>query len=116
MSIDISIIMPSDSNRDELELTLTVFNSQTYPSDRYEFIVDRLTKRRQIQVDFYEPINIDLIREKLKIAQLELRKINDYTLTISFDKSEVSEIDIIQKILDYFHPHAMKIEAQHLKP
>jgi len=31
MSIDVSIITPTHNNKDELELTLTVFNGQTYP-------------------------------------------------------------------------------------
>ena len=46
MSIDVSIITPTHNNRDELELTLTAFNSQAYLFDRCELIIDRLTRKR----------------------------------------------------------------------
>ena len=57
MSIDVNIITPTHNNRDELELTLTVFNSQTYPSDRYELIINRLTRKRSFG-DRYHSKNI----------------------------------------------------------
>ena len=71
---------------------------------------DELAKKRKIQVDLYERIDIDGIRNQLKIAKLEFTKRNDYSLTISFDKDEISAIDIIQKILDHLHPRDIKIE------
>lgn len=39
MSIGVSVIIPSYNDRNALELTLTAFNYQTYPFDRYEIIV-----------------------------------------------------------------------------
>ena len=71
---------------------------------------DELAKKRKIQVDLYERIDIDNIRDQLKIAKLELTRRNNYALTISFDKNEISAIDIIQKILDRLHPRDIKIE------
>ncbi|MDE0686447.1 MAG: ATP-binding cassette domain-containing protein [Candidatus Poribacteria bacterium] len=71
---------------------------------------NELARKRKIQIDLYEHIDIDVIREKLNIAQLEFTKRNDYSLTISFDKNEISAINIIQTILDHFHPRDMKIE------
>ena len=39
MSIEVSVVIPTYNDRAALELTLTAFNCQTYPSDRYEVIV-----------------------------------------------------------------------------
>ena len=39
MSIDVSVIVPTYNSRDALELTLTAFNYQTYPFNKYELIV-----------------------------------------------------------------------------
>lgn len=71
---------------------------------------DELGRRRKIQIDFYERIDIDVIREKLKATRLEFTKLNDYSLTISFDKNEVSAIEVIQKILNHFHLRDMTLE------
>ena len=71
---------------------------------------DELARERKIQVDLYERVDIDGIREQLKIAKLEFTRRNDYSLNISFDKDEISAIDIIQKILDHLHPRDIKIE------
>ncbi|MCY4571086.1 MAG: ATP-binding cassette domain-containing protein [Candidatus Poribacteria bacterium] len=71
---------------------------------------DELARERKIQVDLYERVDIDGIRDQLKIAKLEFTRRNDYSLTISFDKNEISAIDIIQKILDHLHPRDIKIE------
>ena len=71
---------------------------------------EKLARKRKIQVDLYARVDIDDIRDQLKIAHLEFTRRNDYSLTISFDKDEISAIDIIQKILDYLHPRDIKIE------
>ena len=71
---------------------------------------DELARQRKIQVDLYERMDIDSIRDRLKLAKLEYTRRNDYSLTISFDKNEISAIDIIQKILDHLHPRDIKIE------
>ena len=71
---------------------------------------EELARKRKIQVDLYARVDVDDIREQLKIAKLEFTKRNDYSLTISFDKDEISAVDIIQKILDHFHPRDIKIE------
>ena len=39
MGIDVSVVIPTYNDRAALELTLTAFNCQTYPTDRYELIV-----------------------------------------------------------------------------
>ena len=39
MSIDVSVVIPTYNDRKALELTLTAFQCQTYPSERYEVIV-----------------------------------------------------------------------------
>ena len=39
MGIEVSVIIPTYNDKAALELTLTAFNCQTYPSDRYEVIV-----------------------------------------------------------------------------
>lgn len=39
MSIEVSVVIPTYNDRTALELTLTAFKGQTYPSDRYEVIV-----------------------------------------------------------------------------
>ena len=71
---------------------------------------DELARTRKIQVDLYERVDIDSMRDQLKMAKLEFTRRNDYSLTISFDKDEISAVDIIQKILDHFHPRDIKIE------
>lgn len=71
---------------------------------------DELARKRKIQVDLYERVDIDNIRDQLSIAKLELTRRNDYALTISFDKDEISAINIIQKVLDRLHPRDIKIE------
>ena len=71
---------------------------------------EELARKRKIQVDLYARVDIDNIRDQLKIAKLEFTRRNDYSLTISFDKNEISAIDIIQKILDHLHPRDIKIE------
>ena len=71
---------------------------------------DELARQRKIQVDLYERVDIDGIRDQLKVAELEFARQNDYSLTISFNKDEISAIDIIQKILDLLHPRDIKIE------
>lgn len=71
---------------------------------------DELARKRKIQVDLYERVDIDGIRDQLNIVKLEFTRRNDYALTISFDKDEISAIDIIQKVLDRLHPRDIKIE------
>lgn len=71
---------------------------------------DELARKRKIQVDLYEHVDIDGIRDQLNIVKLEFTRRNDYALTISFDKDEISAIDIIQKVLDRLHPRDIKIE------
>jgi len=39
MGIDVSVVIPTYNDRKALELTLTAFNCQTYPPERYELIV-----------------------------------------------------------------------------
>lgn len=39
MGIEVSVVIPTYNDKVALELTLTAFNCQTYPSDRYEVIV-----------------------------------------------------------------------------
>lgn len=75
-----------------------------------ETVKSELGSKRKIQVDFYEQINLEIIRERLKIDRLEFRKQNDYSLTISFDKNEISAIDVIQNILNHFPLRDMKLE------
>ena len=71
---------------------------------------DELARQRKIQVDLYERVDIAVIRDQLKVAELKFTRQNDYSLTISFDKNEISAIDIIQKVLDLLHPRDIKIE------
>ena len=71
---------------------------------------DELARKRKIQVDLYARVDIDSIRDQLNIAKLEFTRRNDYALTISFDKDEISAVDIIQKVLDRLHPRDIKIE------
>lgn len=39
MNIDVSVVIPSYNDSKALELTLTAFNCQTYPHDRYELVI-----------------------------------------------------------------------------
>lgn len=39
MGIDVSVVIPTYNDRKALELTLTAFNCQTYPPEKYELIV-----------------------------------------------------------------------------
>ena len=75
-----------------------------------EKVKSELGSKRKIQADFYEQINLEIIRERLKIGRLEFRKQNDYSLTISFDKNEISAVDVIQNILNHFPLRDMKLE------
>ena len=75
-----------------------------------ETIKNELGRKRKIHIDFYEQINLDVIREKLKITQLEFTKQSDYSLIISFDKNEISAVDVIQKIVNHFPLRDMKLE------
>lgn len=56
MSINVSVIIPSYNDKEALELTLTAFNCQTYPSDKYELIVidDGSTDDTQEFVEAFE--------------------------------------------------------------
>lgn len=56
MNIDVSVVIPSYNDSKALELTLTAFNCQTYPHDRYELVIvdDGSSDQTEDLVNFFD--------------------------------------------------------------